>query len=239
MKAICQIVERIRLCLIRIKSVISKEKAVCTSNLFCYLLSTTLIIGSMSVISVAAEAEDQVAKIQKAYEGIKDIKGDFVQKSFIKDLKRTDIYNGHFFIKPPRMKWEYTGEKHQVIYVNGNEIIIYQKKENQVIRSKFDRATYGQAPITLLEGFGNITREFDIVSNTTDRVVLKPKKPMGNIEHIEITPSDGSFPIKSLTIIDNLANRIEITLKDVKTNTGLSNSLFNFILPKGAAVLEQ
>jgi len=61
------------------------------------------------VLSVHAE-EDQVAKIQKAYEGIKDIKGNFVQKSFIKDLKRTDTYNGRFFIKQPKMKWEYTGD---------------------------------------------------------------------------------------------------------------------------------
>jgi len=183
--------------------------------------------------------EDQVSKIQKAYEGIKDIKGNFVQKSFIKDLKRTDIYNGRFFIKPPKMKWEYAGDRPQAIYVTGNEIIIYQKKENQVIRSKFDRATYGQAPISLLAGFGNIRQEFDIISNTPDRVVIKPKKPMGNIEHIEIAPSDGTFPIKSLTIMDSLSNKIEITLKDVRTNSGVKNSVFNFIPPKDAAVLEQ
>src|ERR1700690_71685 len=190
------------------------------------------------VLSVHAE-EDQVAKIQKAYEGIKDIKGTFVQKSFIKDLKRTDIHNGRFFIKPPKMKWEYTGDRPQAIYVNGNEVIIYQKKENQVIRSKFDRGTYGQAPISLLAGFGNIRQEFDIVSNAPDRVVIKPKKAMGNIEHIEIAPSDGVFPIKSLTIIDSLSNKIEITLKDVRTNTGLKNSVFNFTPPKDASVLEQ
>ncbi len=190
------------------------------------------------VLSVHAE-EDQVAKIQKAYEGIKDIKGNFVQKSFIKDLKRTDTYNGRFFIKQPKLKWEFTGERTQVIYVNGNEIIIYQKKENQVIKSKFDRATYGQAPISLLVGFANIREEFDVISNTPTRVVLKPKTPMGNVERIEITPSGTAFPIKSLAIIDNLSNRVEITLKDVKINTGLKTSVFNFTPPKDAAVLEQ
>ncbi|HEX8947672.1 MAG TPA: outer membrane lipoprotein carrier protein LolA, partial [Dissulfurispiraceae bacterium] len=55
----------------------------------------------------ASQAEDEVARIQKAYEHIKDIRGSFVQKSHIKDLKRTDTYQGQFFIKPPKMKWEY------------------------------------------------------------------------------------------------------------------------------------
>ena len=205
----------------------------------CNVLLTACILGLASAVCIAAPEDDQVAKIQKAYESIKDIQGNFVQKSFIKDLQRTDIYNGRFFIQPPKMKWEYTGERPQVIYVNGNEIIIYQKKENQVIRSKFDRATYGQAPISLLAGFGNIRQDFDIISNTPDRVVIKPKKPMGNIKHIEIAPSDGGFPIKSLTIIDSLSNKIEIKLKDVKTNTGLKSAVFNFTPPKDATVLEQ
>ncbi len=187
----------------------------------------------------ASQAEDHVAKIQKAYEGIKDIKGSFVQKSSVRDLKRTDTYKGNFFIKPPKMKWEYTGEKPQTIYIRADEILIYQKKENQVIKSKFDRATYGQAPIALLAGFGDIRQEFDVVSQTQDRLVLKPKRPMGNIDRIDVTPSNGEFPIKALTIFDKLSNKIEITLGDVKINTGLKESTFNFTVPKNAAVLEQ
>jgi outer membrane lipoprotein carrier protein len=191
----------------------------------------------MSFTSCLAQ-EDQVTKIQKAYENIKDIRGSFVQKSSIKDLKRTDTYQGKFFIKPPKMKWEYTGEKPQVIYIKADEILIHQKKENQVIKAKFDRATYGQAPIALLAGLGDIRQEFIVVSDSPDRLVIKPRKPMGNIDHVEVTPSDNAFPIKALIIVDSLSNRIEITLKDVKTNTGLKNSLFNFTPPKDATVVE-
>ncbi|HMK61935.1 MAG TPA: outer membrane lipoprotein carrier protein LolA [Dissulfurispiraceae bacterium] len=183
--------------------------------------------------------QDEVAKIQKAYETIKDLTGSFVQKSFVKDLKRTDVYNGRFFIKPPKMRWEYSGDKPQVIYVTGSEIIVFQKKENQVIRSKFDRATYGQAPITLLAGLGHIREEFDIISSKPDLIVLKPRKPMGNVEHLEIVPSGAAFPIKTLIIVDNLSNKIEIQLNNVKINTGIKNSVFSFSPPKNAAVLDR
>jgi outer membrane lipoprotein carrier protein len=179
-----------------------------------------------------------VARIQKAYENIKDIRGNFVQKSFIKDLKRTDIYKGQFLIKPPKMKWEYKGDKPQAIYITGEDIIIYQKKEKQVFTSKFDRATYGQAPLALLSGFGNIQKEFDIFAKN-NRLLLKPKKPMGTIASIELSVSAEGFPIESMTITDNLANRIEIALKDVRTNTGISDKVFEFYPPEGVAIIEQ
>jgi outer membrane lipoprotein carrier protein len=203
-----------------------------------YFLLMAFVFVLMSSVSLASSAEDRVTKIQKAYEDIKDIKGSFVQKSYIKDLKRTDSYNGRFLIKPPKMKWEYTGDKAQAIYIRDDEIIIYQKKENQVIKSRFDRATYGQAPIALLAGFGNIRKDFDILPEYTDRLVIKPKSSMGNISRIEIMPADGPFPIKSLVIVDSLSNRIEFLLNDVKVNTGLKNSLFDFTPPKNATLLE-
>lgn len=186
-----------------------------------------------------ASADDKVEKIQKTYKNIKDIKGNFVQKSYIKDLKRTDTYKGEFFIKPPKMRWEYRGEKPQTVYITGDDIIIYQKKEKQAFKAKFDRATYGQAPIALLGGFGNIRNEFDVSIKTEDRLILKPKKPMGSISHIEIRTSDNEFPIESLIIIDSLSNRIEIILKDIKINTDLKDRIFEFSPPQGVNILQQ
>ena len=186
-----------------------------------------------------ASADDEVTRIQKAYENIKDIKGSFIQKSYIKDLKRTDTYKGEFFIKHQKMKWEYKGDKPQVVYITGDDIIIYQKKEKQAFRARFDRATYGQAPIALLGGFGNIANEFDVSMKAEHRLLLRPKKPMGNIVRIELLSSDEEFPIESLVITDNLSNRIEIQLKDVKINTNLKDKTFEFSPPEGVNVLQQ
>lgn len=192
--------------------------------------------------SFALQAVDEVTRIQKAYENIKDIKGNFTQKSYIKDLKRTDTYKGRFFIKPPKVKWEYKGDKPQVVYITGSDIIIYQKKEKQVFTSKFDRSTYGQAPIALLSGFGNIDKEFDVSDdtlNSSNRLILKPKKPMGNISQIELSLSGGEFPIESLTIIDALSNRVDIYLTDVGINAGLKDKMFEFYLPEDATLFQQ
>jgi outer membrane lipoprotein-sorting protein len=190
--------------------------------------------------SLSSGGDPAVEKIQKAYRGIKDLKGSFVQKSHLKDLDRTDTFKGKFMIKlPAKMRWQYRGndaQETEVIIAN-DEIIIYQKKEKQAFKGKFDRETYGQAPIALLGGFGDIEKEFDII-NKEGRLLLKPKKPMGAVVSIEITPSGGNFPIGSLTVTDRLSNRIDITFTDVTVNTGMADAAFEFSLPRGVSMYE-
>ena len=187
----------------------------------------------------AASVDVEIIRIQKAYENIKDIRGSFIQKSFMKDLKKTETFKGQFFIKRPiKMKWSYEGNNAQDVLINKDEITIYQKKEKQAFQGKFDRDTYGQAPIALLSGFGNIQEEF-AVSDKKGKLFLKPKKPMGGVLSIEIELSDGEFPIKSFTVIDSYANRIEMDLTDVKINTGLEDAFFDPALPKGVTIFRQ
>jgi outer membrane lipoprotein carrier protein len=188
----------------------------------CFILLSA-VFCVLSTVSIALSADDEIARIQKAYEKIKDVSGAFVQKSYIRDLKKTEIFKGQFFIK-------------EVVIKNG-EITIYQKKEKQAFRSKFDRETYGQAPIALLSGFGNIRDEF-YASEKNGNLFLKPRKPMGAIRSVEVEQSKGGFPIRAFTIIDAYQNRIEMTLEDVKVNTGLQDKVFELSLPKGVTVLE-
>lgn len=197
----------------------------------------SLLLLLFSVISSGSDLT--VEKIQKAYERIKDIKGNFVQKSYIRDLKRTDTFKGTFMIKMPAMvRWQYHGNGQDTdVIINNDEMVIYQKKDKQAFKGKFDRATYGQAPIALLSGFGDIEKEFETAIKD-GRLILRPKRQMGNVMSIEITPSDGEFPISSLNIIDSRSNRIDITLKDVTLNTGIKDSVFDFSLPKGVSMYE-
>jgi chaperone LolA len=207
-----------------------------------FLLITALAVffhAFAPAISWASDADEQIAKIQRAYETIKDVKGSFVQKSTIRDLDKTETYKGKFYIKPPlKMKWEYKGKTAQDLTINNDTVLIYKKGDNQAYKSKFDRQTYGQTPVALLGGFGNIREEFT-VSVKGDSIILKPKRPMGNVTSIRIRTSEEGFPIRSFTINDSYSNVVEIVLSDVKINTGLKDLLFDLSLPKEVNVFEQ
>ena len=188
--------------------------------------------------SFSSNIDNNIEKVQNAYKKIRDMKGSFIQKNFIKDLNKTDTYKGQFFIKQPlRMIWMYTGKAAQDVYINNDTVLIYKRGDKQAYRGKFDRATYGQTPVALLSGFGDIRREFNISGNGNS-LLLKPKNPLGTVTSISITLSDGDFPIESFTIQDGRSNVIEISLKDVTVNTDLKDSLFEFSLPKNVKVYE-
>jgi outer membrane lipoprotein carrier protein len=200
------------------------------------LLTLTLLLFVVSL--AGASPDEEVKRIQDVYEHIKDMSGSFIQKSHIKDLKRTDTYKGRFFIKQPmKMKWNYDGAASQEVLINDDEIIIYQKKEKQAFRGMFDSDTYGRAPIALLSGFGKIQEEFSI-SGKDGTLLLKPKKQVSNIKSIELELCRDEFPIRSFTIYDLHENKIVITLEDVKINTGLKDSMFKPSLPEDTTFFE-
>lgn len=198
-----------------------------------------LVAGSdLPAFSGQSETDDNIERIQKAYERIKDMKGSFTQKNIIKDLNKADTYKGEFFIRQPlKMKWLYTGKAAQDIYINDDTVLIYKRGDMQAYKGTFDKTTFGQTPVALLSGFGNIRQEFT-VSGKGNTLVLKPKSSLNNITSISITLSGDDFPIKSFTILDDRSNVVEILLKNVKINTGLKNSLFEFSLPKEVNVYE-
>lgn len=207
------------------------------------ILISFFLFMNITVINIpgifAAELEDTILRIQKSYENIKDLKGSFVQKNIIKSLNKTDVYKGDFFIKYPlKMKWSYKGKAAQDIVVSNDSVIIYKKGDNQAYKGTFDRTTYGQAPIALLSGFGDIKEEF-MISGKGNSLILKPKKAMGNITSVKINISEDEFPISSFIIQDGQSNIVEIGIKDVSVNTGLKDSVFEMVLPKGVNVYEQ
>jgi outer membrane lipoprotein-sorting protein len=198
-----------------------------------------VVLVSAGFPKSAFSADFTIETIQKAYEDIRDIRGSFLQKSTIKDLQRTDTFKGTFMIKvPSKMRWQYRGEGKQTeVIVSGGEMTIYQKNEKQAFKGRFDKESYGQAPIALLGGFGSIEQEFDVVKKE-GRLLLKPKRGMGSVSFVEIAPSGGEFPIGSMIITDRRSNRIEITFMEVVVNSGLKDSAFVFSAPEGVSVYE-
>lgn len=199
-----------------------------------FQLVIILSIFAINPVSAATAPALTMEDIKGIYSGIRDIKGSFIQRTFIKDLNRTETYKGSFIIKlPSMMKWKY-GEKGDVteVVIRGDEMIIYQERLKQAIRQRFDPDLYGQTPVALLSGLGSIDNDFR-VEEKGGNLFLSPKKPMGGITLVELRPSSSEFPVGTLIMTDKRSNRIEIRLRDVRINTGAPDSLFEFSPPEG------
>jgi outer membrane lipoprotein carrier protein len=191
------------------------------------------------LIPIGSGASQTADRIQAAYKELKDVRGSFTQKSFIRDLGREETYKGVFKIKfPSKMRYTYRAGSRDEIIISGGSITIFQQKEKQALRSGFDRSTYGAAPVALLAGLGDINKDFE-AEEKDGKLILRPKGPMGGITFIEVLASEEDFPIKGLRIHDRLSNEIRITLSHVKINGGMKDSDFSFTPPEGVRVFEQ
>ena len=204
-----------------------------------HLLPITYNPLPVSLAFAVETADDVVNRIQKEHELIRDMSGRFVQKSYIKDLEQTMEFKGTFFLKKPeKMMWEYAEPRDEKVVIKEKETFIYKKSQNQVIRTKFSEESYSQVPIAMLESFDNIRNDFNISMPEKNALQLIPKKKIGHIKSVIMETSKHGFPIQMFTILDTYGNIIMIELKDIKTNPGLKDELFDFKIPHGAEVFD-
>ncbi len=213
-----------------------------------FLLSAVYCL--LSAASDASTVDELVGRIQRAYSEIKDAKGKFSQTSYIKDLERTEKYEGEFFIKKPSsMRWNFSKPRDEEVIIIGDKIWIYKKSDKQVLKGTFSKDAYSLVPVALLNGFGDIKNDFDIKLINDITLELTPKHRMGFINKLilevspvrkeksnEVNPVD--FPVKAISVFDVYGNKIDITVKDIKINSGLEDSLFIFKLPPGVETFD-
>ena len=207
--------------------------------LILYLLPITYNPLPVPSSFAAHSAEVTVNRIQKEFESIKDLSGKFSQKSYIKDIEQTMEFKGAFFLKKPgKIMWEYAEPRDEKVVIKDKETLIYKKSQNQVIKTRFSEESYSQVPIAMLESFDNIKNDFDISMPEKNALQLIPKQKIGHIKSVIMETSKKGFPIQMFTILDTYGNIIMIELKDIKTNPGLQDELFNFQIPPGAEVFD-
>lgn len=181
--------------------------------------------------------ESALSRLESAYKSIEDAQGSFIQISYIRDLDKTQKFRGRFFLKGDKLRWQYGGEHSQVIYLNRENLIIYDPSRKQAIQSSFSEERYGQLPLALLSRVASFEKDFEVEQKSENNLILTPKSKMANVRRIELTLHSESFPIKTMKIIDKEQNHIKIDFLSVRTNTNLKDSLFKFIPKKEDTVI--
>ena len=206
---------------------------------------TTLFLLCMFILfgtaSYASDVDKLVTLIEDRSRTIQDIQGRFIQKSYIKDLDRTESYKGEFFISRrsgTKMKWIYEKPRDEEVIITGTDIWIYKRSEKQALKSRFSEGSYGQTPIALLSSLQNLRNNFDITMAGHRVLRLLPKRPMGAVKKVLLRVDDNNFPITGFTFIDAYDNRIDIEITDVRINPGLKDSIFVFKAPPGVEVFD-
>lgn len=210
------------------------------------VLGFAVIAGSGSRLILAAEgnnADAVVEALQKSYDATADFVADFRQETEVKTLNRTMKASGKLsFKRPGKMLWRYDEPKDQFVLTDGNHLYFYQPDQNQVIKSPLKNAFRGDIPLSFLLGLGNLKKDFNATLKASDDhqnvLRLEPKGEAGGYSEILLGVSKVSSDILWVSVRDAASNLTTLRFSAMRKGVGLSDSLFQVKIPKGADIVE-
>ena len=182
-----------------------------------------------------------MGRLQATYRDVKDITLGFTQKSSIEGFEEK-VFEGRLYLKKPnQIRWDYLRPVKQNIYITGDKVILYLPEERQAIVQTLSGNPDAEPAMGLLS---NIEKWNDLFSIRGDgeegdffKIELRPKT-MLLIEKVLVDIHKETHYISRLTLFEKSGNRVSFYFSNIKTNSGLKDSLFDFNIPKGTEILE-
>lgn len=200
---------------------------------------------------VAKEIRETIKKLQARYEQTKDLQADFEQTTRIEGFATPLKSSGRMMIKKPGLlRWDYREPNVEEIYVNRNDVMMYVPEHKQVLVGKLTHMAASQAPLQLLQGVAKIEEEFEVEpSRGGERgegglplLTLIPKAsqsdPTRTIVRLVLELQPKTYFIKTVTIHEVSGNISTFQFSNLKPNTGLKASLFDFTPPPDVEVVK-
>ena len=210
-----------------------------------FLIALLLPLALM-IQAHAQELDTVVDGLESTYGKMNDLKADFTQVAKNKSLGQDVKAEGTVYLKKGgKMRWDYKSPSPQQIVSDGTYLWVYTPELNQVNKGDAPKALAGPAG-SFLQGLGKVREEFTVrflnPANKTDgtgRPVLDltPKKPTPLLTRLVLTLDPKDHVVRQAVLYDQLQNTVTMSFNRVVVNPALSDTLFAFTPPKGAAVV--
>ena len=194
----------------------------------------------------AQTLDEVVAGVEATYGRINDLKAEFTQVSHNKSLGQDIKAEGIVFLKKGgKLRWDYKTPSPQQIVSDGVNFWVYTPELNQVNKGEAPKALAGPAG-SFLAGLGKLREEFSVrFLNPSAKVDgagrpvldLTPKNPTPLLTRLVLTVDPKDYIVRQAVLYDQIGNTVTMSFTKVTPNSGLADSLFTFVPPKGAAVV--
>lgn len=195
----------------------------------------TVVLGVLAPISAFAAALDD---LHHFIEQFQSASGTFQQVVTAPSGKVTKSSGEFVFARPGKFRWTYEKPYQQVLVADGKTLTVYDQDLNQAtVRQLHD--ALGSTPAAILFGDNRLESNFD----------LKEMPSHDGLDWIEATPKthDTTFQtidigfkgseLAAMSIKDALGQSTSLSFAGVVRNGQVPPNTFQFVVPKGADVL--
>ena len=142
--------------------------------------------------------------------------------------------------RPGHFRWQTQNPMKQSVIADGRHLWVYDVDLEQVTVKKQDKGLGGTAAL-FLSGYNNtVTKDFDVTvkkQNNIHHYDLHAKSSKANFQQVQLTFQGNA--LSGMVLFDQLGQRTDVQLSQIKINPTLSKALFQFNTPKGVDVVEQ
>lgn len=182
-------------------------------------------------------------KLVALLSNLQNMKADF--KQLVLDAKGTQVQDvtGKMYVKRPgQFRWDVASPFEQQIISDGSKVYVYDKDLSQVSIRKLDKQV-GNTPALLLSGNPDeLDKSFDITALSAPmgnayQFELRPRSKEKLFDVLKVSFRDGV--ITDMFMQDGLGQRTSIDFLQPQINGDVPASMFSFVAPKGADVIDE
>ena len=183
--------------------------------------------------------------VERYFARMNDYSSDFVQFSQDQlNRKRQDA--GHLYLKKSKMmRWEYKSPEEQLFISDGKTVYFYVPADKQVNKDAVKDTFDDRMPLMFLLGRSNLRDEFksfELLSAKPflagTKVVRMTPRRKTDIKDLIMEVDPANYQIRKLSFSHADGSRSEFIFSNIRVNTGLKASQFEFKVPPGVIVVD-
>jgi outer membrane lipoprotein carrier protein len=199
-----------------------------------------LLIGT-GLLGCATTADELIRRVETRYNAAKTLSLDFVENYNMQGHPRPPEQGTLTLRKARKMRWDYVRPAGKLFISDGKTVFLYSASENRVEKMPLRDTDDMRAPLAFLLGRLDMKKEFrDFTTHPGDGGTwlaaqsMNARSPYGNIEML--VAADGS--VKELKVAGRDQSLLSFSFKDERLNPPVSDSVFQFTIPRGAEVVD-
>jgi outer membrane lipoprotein carrier protein len=202
-----------------------------------------LFIGLLAVSAFAADAkvEALLKSVEEHYNPVKTLQVLFQEDYTAPGHPRATDRGILMLRKPGRMRWQYSQPPGKLVLSDSKSLWIYTPADNHVQQWKLSESEDMRVPLAFLLGKLDFDKEFKNLQarmeGSDTRIVGEPKTdnlPYSAVEFL-ITRD---YRIREVKVTDFNSSVLDFNFDQERVNPNLDPKAFQFVMPKGAQLVE-
>jgi outer membrane lipoprotein carrier protein len=201
---------------------------------------TRLVLAALLAFPVLADEtplEPLLNAVERRYNSAKTLEVSFEQAFTGHGRTRTE--SGELYLrKPGRMRWEYSKPSGKLFVSDGKDVYYYNPGTNMAEKMKLRETDDMRAPLAFLLGRLDFEKDFQNFQTKQDPsgviVIAEPRSDKLPYRQVEFLVGP-LYDIRRLRVTGQDNSLLAFLFRNEKLNPSLSEGLFRFQLPDGAA----